>query len=130
MAAVMQPLLTIGHSHHSLDNFIALLQQHKVTALADVRPLPYSRRFPHFCRAVLEKQLLQAAIHYVFLGKELGARPANPNCYVDGKAVYEYIAATPKFSQGIQRLLKGVQSHRIALMCAEKDPITCHRAIL
>jgi uncharacterized protein (DUF488 family) len=126
----MQPLFTIGHSQHSLEHFIALLQQHNVTALADVRSMPYSRRLPQFNRQVLEKHLPQAEIRYVFLGKELGARPENPSCYVDGKALYEHIAATPEFSQGIKRILKGVQSHRIALMCAEKDPITCHRAIL
>ncbi|RUT03250.1 hypothetical protein DSM106972_055580 [Dulcicalothrix desertica PCC 7102] len=55
---------------------------------------------------------------------------SNPNCYVDGKALYERIAATEEFAIGIQRLLKGAQKHRIALMCAEKDPMTCHRAIL
>ncbi len=126
----MQPLFTIGHSQHSLENFIALLQQHNVTALADVRSMPYSRRLPQFNHAVLEKNLPQVEIRYVFLGKELGARPDNPNCYVEGRALYENIAATPEFAQGIQRILKGVQSHRIALMCAEKDPLTCHRAIL
>ncbi len=52
---------------------------------------------------------------------------SNPNCYVDGKALYERIAATEEFGIGVQRLLKGAQK---ALMCAEKDPMTCHRAIL
>ncbi|MCS6782391.1 MAG: DUF488 domain-containing protein [Gloeomargarita sp. SKYG98] len=126
----MQPLFTIGHSHHSLEQFIALLQRHNITAVADVRSAPYSRRFPQFNRQILEKALPQSEIHYVFLGKELGARPANPACYVEGKALYEKIAATPEFQQGIQRLLKGAKTHRIALMCAEKDPLYCHRAIL
>ncbi|APB33404.1 hypothetical protein GlitD10_1084 [Gloeomargarita lithophora Alchichica-D10] len=126
----MQPLFTIGHSQHSLESFIVLLQQHNVTALADVRSMPYSRRLPQFNRPVLEKNLPQAEIRYAFLGKELGARPEDSHCYVDGKALYENIAVTSGFSQGINRILKGVRSHRIALMCAEKDPVTCHRAIL
>jgi uncharacterized protein (DUF488 family) len=67
---------------------------------------------------------------YVFLGKELGARPKDPECYVDGKAVYEKIAATELFAEGIKRVIKGLQNYRVALMCAEKDPIVCHRAIL
>ena len=123
-------LFTIGHSNHSSEAFIGLLQQHGITALADVRSHPYSRYLPHFTQSSLKAALLNAGIRYVFLGKELGARPNNPDCYVDGKALYERIAATELFSQGIQRLLKGAETYKIALMCAEKDPITCHRAIL
>jgi len=125
------PLYTIGHSNHSPDTFLALLRQHGITALADVRSHPYSRYLPHFSQAALKALLAKAGIHYVFLGKELGARPQDPTCYDEqGKAIYEKIAATPQFQQGIQRVLDGSQSHAIALMCAEKDPLTCHRAIL
>ena len=123
-------LFTIGHSNHSIEAFIALLQQHGVTALADVRSHPYSRYLPHFNQTPLKTALFDAGIRYVFLGRELGARPSDPTCYVDGKALYERIASTELFSQGIQRILKGAETYKIALMCAEKDPITCHRAIL
>ncbi|BFM39886.1 DUF488 domain-containing protein [Synechocystis sp. LKSZ1] len=126
----MKPLFTIGHSNHSPEKFIELLERHGITALADVRSSPYSRYLPHFNRKSLETLLPQADIRYVFLGDQLGARPNNPNCYVDGKALYERIAQTTAFQQGLQRLLKGSQNYRIALMCAEKDPLTCHRAIL
>jgi uncharacterized protein (DUF488 family) len=123
-------LFTIGHSNHSIEAFIALLQQHGVTALADVRSHPYSRYLPHFNQTPLKTALFDVGIRYVFLGRELGARPSDPSCYVDGKALYERIASTDLFSQGIQRILKGAATYKIALMCAEKDPITCHRAIL
>lgn len=123
-------LLTIGHSNHSIEAFISLLGQHGITALADVRSHPYSRYLPHFTQSALKASLANAGIRYVFLGKELGARPNNPDCYVDGKALYEKIAATELFAEGIQRLLKGAETYKISLMCAEKDPITCHRAIL
>jgi uncharacterized protein (DUF488 family) len=123
-------LFTIGHSNHSIEAFIALLLQHGVTALADVRSHPYSRYLPHFNQTQLKTALLDVGIRYVFLGRELGARPSDPTCYVDGKALYERIASTELFSQGIQRILKGAETYTIALMCAEKDPITCHRAIL
>jgi uncharacterized protein (DUF488 family) len=123
-------LFTIGHSNLNLESFIALLHQHDVTAIADVRSYPYSRHLPYFSQAPLKAALQNAGIHYVFLGRELGARPSDASCYVEGKALYERIAATPLFEQGIQRVLKGSKAHRIALMCAEKDPITCHRAIL
>lgn len=126
----MAELFTIGHSNHSIDTFIQLLRLHEVTALADVRSHPYSRYLPHFNQTELKPVLLKAGIRYVFLGRELGARPNDPSCYVDGKAVYEKIAATKLFGEGIQRILKGIEDYKIALMCAEKDPITCHRAIL
>ncbi|MGK7889222.1 MAG: DUF488 family protein [Leptolyngbyaceae cyanobacterium] len=126
----MQPIFTIGHSNHSLEDFVHLLQQHQITALADVRSAPYSRYLPHFNKKRLQAYLPKVAIHYVFLGQELGARPTDPNCYVEGKAVYAKIAATEAFQQGLKRLVSGAANYRIALMCAEKDPLTCHRAIL
>lgn len=58
-----------------------------------------------FTASALKAALVEAKIRYVFLGKELGARPNNPNCYVEGKALYEKIAATEEFSDGIQRLI-------------------------
>lgn len=123
-------LFTVGHSNHTIEAFMALLQKHEVTALADVRSHPYSRYLPHFNQAPIKTALLNAGIRYVFLGRELGARPSNSTCYVDGKALYEKIAVTELFSDGIQRLLQGAEKYKVALMCAEKDPITCHRAIL
>ncbi len=125
-------LFTIGHSNHDIDKFISLLQQHQIDVVADVRSHPYSKFLPHFKKAALEKALTQAGISYLFLGKELGARPNHEECYVDGKAVYEKIAQTEEFRSGIARLLRDVNQNqpRISLMCAEQDPLTCHRAIL
>ncbi|GBF79872.1 DUF488 domain-containing protein [Aphanothece sacrum] len=123
-------LYTIGHSDHSLEDFIKLLKQHHITAVADVRSHPYSRYLSHFNKSELQASLEKENITYVFLGQELGARPNNENCYINGKAVYEKIANTALFQEGIQRVLKGVKKYRVALMCAEKDPLTCHRTIL
>ncbi len=123
-------LFTIGHSNLSEEDFIRHLKQHNITALADVRSHPYSRYLPHFCRDYLKFLLRQNNIQYVFLGEQLGARPSDQDCYVEGKAVYEKIANTVAFQQGLERVVIGSEKHRIALMCAEKDPITCHRAIL
>lgn len=126
----MQVVFTIGHSNHTAEKFIELLSSHNINALADVRSAPYSRYLPHFNKQALQSYLPRAEIRYVFLGTELGARPTDTSCYVEGKAIYEKIAALDTFQQGLKRIIKGVQNHRIALMCAEKDPITCHRAIL
>ena len=121
---------TIGHSNHAIETFIELLHQHQVTALADVRSSPYSRRFPQFNQSALKAALKTANIAYVPLGDNLGARPRDRNCYVDGMARYDLIAATEAFKIGLNRLIQGSQKYQISLMCAEQDPIVCHRAIL
>ncbi len=123
-------IFTIGHSNTDIATFLALLRQHAITALADVRSHPYSRYLPHFSGPALKAGLREAGIGYVFLGRELGARPEDPACYVDGKALYAKIAATELFAAGLERLRKGMATERIALVCAEKDPLACHRAIL
>ncbi len=123
-------LFTIGHSNHSIEAFISLLQRHGITALADVRSHPHSRYLAHFNQSALKAALLSAGIQYIFLGRELGARPADPSCYVGGKALYEKIAYTELFHEGIQRLIQDLEKDKISLMCAEQDPIECHRAIL
>ncbi|MTJ07003.1 DUF488 family protein [Anabaena sp. UHCC 0204] len=121
---------TIGHSNHPIETFIELLHQHQVTALADVRSSPYSRRFPQFNQSALKAALKTANIAYVPLGDNLGARPRDRNCYVEGMARYDLIAATEAFKIGLNRLIQGSEKYQISLMCAEQDPIVCHRAIL
>jgi uncharacterized protein (DUF488 family) len=69
-------------------------------------------------------------ISYVFLGKELGARSDDPSCYEAGKVQYDRLAKTSLFQSAIKRILVGSREHRIALMCAEKEPLDCHRTIL
>lgn len=123
-------LYTIGHSNLTSEEFLELLRSHEIAAVADVRSSPYSRFAPHFNREPLAEALWRAGIRYVFLGEELGARRSEPECYRDGKARYELIATCPSFRQGLARVAKGVEKFRLALMCAEKDPLTCHRTIL
>ena len=127
----MKPdIFTIGHSTHSWEEFLELLWLHRIEAVADVRSTPFSARFPQFSKPVLELRLREAKIHYVSLGEELGARRSERECYVDGVARYDLIADTPTFQAGLQRLRTGCQKFRLALFCAEKDPLQCHRTIL
>jgi len=125
-----ESIFTIGHSTHPLHQFIGLLKHHGITAVCDVRSTPYSRIKPQFNREKLKKALQQSGIAYVFLGKELGGRSEDQSCYVRGKVQYERIAKTELFQKGIERVREGMKRYRIALMCAEKDPIACHRSIL
>jgi uncharacterized protein (DUF488 family) len=123
-------LFTIGHSIHAINDFMGLLRQHDITALVDVRSHPYSRYTPQFSREPLKMALAAGGISYVFLGKELGARSDNPACYWQGKVQYERLAQESLFIEGIARVVQGMEFYRIAIMCAEKDPIDCHRALL
>lgn len=123
-------VFTIGHSTHTVEQFINLLHKHEVTAIGDVRSSPYSRFNPQFNREMLERTLKERGIAYVFLGRELGARSDDPSCYEKGRVKYDRLARTEIFQIGLQRVRKGAQSHRVALMCAEKDPLECHRTLL
>ena len=123
-------VLTIGHSTHGLDAFIALLQQHNVNAVADVRSAPYSRFNPQFNRQPLAEALEAEGIRYVYLGHELGGRSDDPACYEDGRVRYDRVAATESFRNGLARVVHGATSYRIALMCAEREPLDCHRTLL
>ena len=121
---------TVGHSTHSIEHFVALLKQHSITAVCDVRSRPYSRMNPQFNREALKKDLREVGIKYVFLGEELGARSEDKGCYRDGQVQYDLLARTNLFRQGIDRVKKGATEYRVALMCAEREPLECHRAIL
>lgn len=127
---MLKDLYTIGHSTHSLDRLIELFGGHDVTAVADVRSHPYSRYNPQFNRETFKAHLKAHGIEYVFLGVELGARSQDPACYREGQVRFELVAKTALFKEGLARVHKGMKTHRIGLMCAEKDPLFCHRTIL
>lgn len=126
----LETVLTIGHSTHDLHDWTKLLQRHEVTAIADVRSVPVSRFAPQFNQGSVKRGLREAGIKYAFLGGELGARTDDSSCYVDGRVQYDRLAKTSAFISGIQRLLKGAQNERIAIMCTEGEPLDCHRTIL
>lgn len=126
----MNRILTIGHSTHDLETFVSLLKSSGATAVADVRSIPVSRFTPQFNREPLRRALETVQVKYVFMGKELGARPDDPSCYINGRVQYERLAKTGAFQNGVERLRKGMTLECIALMCAEHEPLDCHRTIL
>jgi uncharacterized protein (DUF488 family) len=128
--ADIEIIYSIGHSTHPLEHFLSLLRMHAITAVCDVRSKPYSRLNPQYNREVLKNILQESGIAYVFLGTELGARSEDPACFEDGRARYELMAQTELFRGGLQRVREGMKRFRVALMCAEKDPVECHRTIL
>ena len=159
VSAERSPVVTIGHSNHGPDAFAALLRQHGVNVVVDVRSAPYSRYLPHFNKEHLAKTLKETGIRYSFLGKELGGQPADRESYdADGRVVYDKLAETAAFKGGIEYLLDAAAVHpstssepapysiqridtirgrtaaspaqRLALMCSEKEPLDCHRTLL
>ncbi len=126
----MKELFTIGHSTHTIDRFMELLSIHGITAVCDVRSQPYSKFNPQFNRETLQSELKRHGIAYVYLGKELGPRSVDPSYYENSRVRYDLLAKTDLFQEGLRRVREGMKTHRIALMCAEKDPIMCHRTIL
>ena len=123
-------IFTIGHSNHSLGDFVSLLRRHGVTAVADVRSSPHSRHCPHFNREVLSRVLPGEGIEYAYLGRELGARPTDPDCYRNGRADFRLLRLTRAFRTGLEQLSALAARGTTAVMCAEKDPLDCHRMIL
>ena len=130
MSHVKPVVMTVGHSNHALDSFVRLLQKYEVEAVADVRSVPYSRHHPQFSRPSLEHSLREQGIAYIFLGRELGARVADPSCYENGRVRYTRIAQTAIFRAGVDRVIQTAEKKRIALMCAEREPLDCHRTLL
>jgi len=131
MSEMKSEIFTVGHSTHAVEHFISIVKKNCVNALADVRSAPYSRFNPQFNKEDLAAALGDYGIKYVFLGEEFGARSSDRSCYVDGRVQYDRLAKTSLFRAGIERVRVGVdRGYRMALMCAEKDPLDCHRTIL
>jgi uncharacterized protein (DUF488 family) len=123
-------LFTIGHSNHPIERFLELLRGAGVTAIADVRSVPASRRYPWFTGTRLAPRLEAAGIAFVALGDALGGRPRDPRLFRDGVADYAAMARTDEFRAGLDRVGEGARGFRLCLMCAEREPLDCHRCLL
>ena len=94
-----------------------------MTLLVDVRSMPYSRRFPQFGKERLARSLAEAGIAYLHEGAALGGKP-------DGGGSYDALAATQAFKDALGRLIERARDTTLCLMCAEKEPLDCHRTVL
>ena len=129
-------ILTIGHSTHSLERFVALLEAHSVGLVCDVRRYPGSRRNPQFNAASLESALAEAGRGYAGLGDELGGRrrPRRDSPHTAWRVAafrgYADHMETEEFAAGLERLEALAEAHRSAVMCAEGDWRRCHRRLI
>ena len=123
-------LFSIGHSNIPADRFAGMLAAAGVDAIADVRSTPFSRRFPWFSAKNLAGRLAAAGMIYEAHGEALGGRPSDGGLYRDGVADYEAMARTPAFRAGLDRVQALAGRRRVCLMCAEREPLDCHRCLL
>jgi len=126
------PIYTIGHSNQDVAPFLQLLKDNAIQVVVDVRSAPYSRYVPQFNKKDIEAAVIEAGLQYVFMGDILGGKPVEPQ-YLDAhdRVMYDKIAVSKTFQQGLDRLIKGLDDGwTIALMCAEEDPLKCHRHLL
>lgn len=124
-------LFTIGHSTNELDHFYELLALHGVDCLLDVRSMPYSRHASQFNEPVLGPYLEAKGIRYFPAGKPFGARRDDRSLYPQGYLDFELVRQTSLFRRGVEHVAARLdRGENIALMCTEKHPIDCHRAIM
>jgi uncharacterized protein (DUF488 family) len=129
---------SIGHSNIAAERFTAMLRAQNVSGIADVRSTPFSRFYPWFSAKNLEPLLEQNGIAYLPYGAALGGRPQSSDLYCDGVADYEAMARQPEFQAGLDRVIadagqcraRGAGSGCLCLMCAEREPLDCHRCLL
>lgn len=114
-----------------MEHFIELLRTHVVQVVVDERSQPYSKYATQFDQDALKAALQNAGVRYLYMGRELGGRPEGVEFYDEGGHVlYDQVAATANFQEGLKRLEKGIREYRVAMLCAEENPSTCHRRLL
>lgn len=125
-------LFTIGHTNHTHEKFLNLLQIHDINYVLDIRSVPYSKYTPQFNKEPISYYLKENNIDYYQMGKYFGARPDDKNLYSEkGYLDFEKARKSKNFIIGLENIKKGLQKgNNIAFMCTEKDPFDCHRAIM
>jgi len=125
-------LYTVGHSNHSPEKFIRLLEGNLIDCIVDVRSTPYSQWAPFANRENLEKLLSSADVHYVYLGNLLGGHieGLDSNKKAERLKAYDSVRQEEYFTRGLNILLAEVEKHRTCILCSEEDPTSCHRRLL
>ena len=128
-------VMTIGHSTHTIEEFISLLQAHGATCVVDVRTVPRSWHNPQFDQASLPQSLKRAGVKYVHMPGLGGLRHTkgdSPNAGWRNASFRGYAdyMQTPEFAQSLEELIRLAKQDRIVLMCAEAVPWRCHRSLI
>jgi uncharacterized protein (DUF488 family) len=130
-----EPIYTVGHSIHPIEGFLALLREHRIERLADIRLIPKSQRYPHFGLEQLSAALQRTGVAYRHF-PDLGGRrrprrdSINTAWRVEAFRGYADYMSTPAFRAGVESLLAYATGARTAVMCAEAVWWQCHRRLL
>jgi uncharacterized protein (DUF488 family) len=128
-------ILTVGHSTHPIEDFLAILRAHDVEQLVDVRTIPQSRHNPQFNREALGQSLVRGGIAYEHLPGLGGLRRPRPDSINFGwknasfRGYADYMQ-TPEFEENLRQLIDLAGQRRTAIMCAEAVPWRCHRSLI
>lgn len=128
----MSIIYTIGYSAFKIDGFIEVLKRYGIQCIIDVRSVPYSKNYACYNREVLKETLKIAGIRYRNYADEFGARQTD-KCFFskEGYLDFKKYTKSDKFNKGYEQICKGIEmGYTFALMCAEVDPIDCHRNIM
>ena len=128
----MKNIYTIGYTAFKIDDFISVLKKYNITCVIDVRSLAYSQHYPDYNKEVLNKVLKSNGIVYRNYSAEFGARQTE-KCYLSPKGYLDFnkYVRSDRFESGYQKILTGIEmGYTFVLMCAETDPIDCHRSIM
>ena len=123
-------LYTIGHSTYPIEHFLERIKKNNVQYVIDVRSIPYSKYASQYNSNVLKEALKRENIEYFHMGKAFGARQEDTNFYPNGYLDFELFRNSDIFIRGMKNIESGLEKYNIALMCTEKNPIDCHRAIM
>ncbi len=124
-------LFTIGHSNQEMSELLGILVRYEIQVLCDVRSRPGSFRFPQFNREPLQAKLSTAKIRYEVFGDRLGGRPFDPAYYLpNGVADYSARRKADDFQDAVRKVLELSRRQNSVLLCAEEDPLHCHRFML
>ena len=126
----MNKIFTIGYAGIKLTTFIEVLKENKISFLIDVRSVPRSQYFPAFNDKNIQGELLKNGIEYSNFKNEFGARQYDKDFYTNGVLNFEKFSKSKQFQNGIKLIKDLTKKNNICLMCAEIDPLNCHRAIL
>ena len=123
----MKNIYSIGYGSRKIDDFIELLRRYNISTIIDIRTMPASRFQPSFSKKRLSDTLHLEDIEYIFLGKELGGKPADIQLYTNGVIDYDKLAQSTLYVKGINDLICLSNTKTVCIMCAELKPESCHR---
>lgn len=129
---MIDTIYTIGYAGFPIDKFVEELKNNSINAVIDVRSSAFSQYYSDYNKNNLELRLKKEGIYYRNYAKEFGARQNDEEYYADeGYLDFSKFSKSEQYLEGIKKLCTSMgKGYTFALMCAEKNPIDCHRTVL